>query len=189
MTAPAQSKGNNHVLLMQFLFGQVNSGTGIAEFLIIFPVCKPGIIFIYVDGTVVDFLVTANTGIRSFIKSSAVFPIKIGAGLVTGGAGSAFDTAYKNLPTGIGLFAAIPMDAEVFYIVKSALMIPARQAVCLDFFRDGSRIFTQVSGNVLESTAFIQRIFNVYTVFKGKMFLVTGNIFAHKISYCCQKET
>ena len=28
------------------------------------------------------------------------------------------------------------------------------------------------------------------TVFKGKMFLVTGNIFAHKISsYCCQKET
>ena len=102
--------------------------------------------------------------------------VKIGAGLVTGGAGSTFDTADENLPTGIGLLAVIPMDTEVLCIVKSALMVPVRQAVCLDFFRDGSRIFTQVSGNVFGDTAFIQRGFNVYTVFKGKMFLVTGNI-------------
>jgi len=59
----------------------------------------------------------------------------------------------------------------------------------LDFLRDGSRIFTQVFGNDLEGISFIQRVFNVDTVIKGKMFLVTGNIVAHKISsYCCQKE-
>ena len=176
---------------MEFPFCHVNSGTGIAESLTVFPICKPGIIFIFVcDGTVVDFLVTAIADVRSFIKSCAAFPLKIGAGLVTGGAGSAFDTTDENLPTGIGLFTVIPMDTEVLCIVKSALMIPVRQAMCLDFFRDGSRIFTQVFGNDFEGTAFIQRIFNVYTVFKGKMFLVTGNIVAHKMSfYCCQKET
>ena len=76
------------------------------------------------NGTVVDFLVTAIADVRSFIKSGAAFPLKIGAGLVTGVAGSAFDTADENLPTGIGLFAVIPMDTEVLCIVKSALMIP-----------------------------------------------------------------
>ena len=176
---------------MEFAFCHVDSGTGTAEFLTVFSVCKPGIIFIFVcDGTVADLLVTAITDVRGFIKSGAAFPLKIGAGLVTGGTGSAFDTADEELPTSIGFFTVIPMDTEVFCIVKSTLMIPVRQTVCLDFFRDGSGILTQVSGNVLEGTAFVQRVFNVYTVFKGKMFLVTGNIFAHKISfYCCQKET
>mgnify|MGYP003094872584 CR=1 len=42
-----------------------------------------------------------------------------------------------------------------------------------------SRIFTQVFGNDLEGISFIQRVFNVDTVIKGKMFLVTGNIVAH----------
>lgn len=82
------------------------------------------------------------------------------------------------------------MDTEVLGVVKSAFMILNRQAMCFHFFRDGSRIFAQVFDNVLESSSLIQRIFNVDTVFKGKMFLITGNIFAHKISaYCCQKET
>lgn len=58
-------------------------------------------------------------------------------------------------------------------------MIPVRQAMSLDFLRDGRRIFTQVFGNDLEGISFIQRVFNVDTVIKGKMFLVTGNIVAH----------
>ncbi len=189
MTLPPTKRGRprKHVLLMQCAFCYVNSGTGIAVFLTVFPDSKPGIIFIFVcDGTVVDFLVTVTVDVRSLIKYGAAFTLKIGAGLVTGGAGSAFDTADENLPTGIGLFAAISMDTEVLCIVKSALMIPVRQAMCLDFFRYASRIFTQVFGNVLEGTAFIQRVFNVYTVLKGKVFLVTRNITAHKISsYCC----
>ena len=87
---------------MQFTFCHVNSSTGTAEFLTVFPVCKPGIIFIFVrDGTEVDFRVTSIADIRSFIKSGAALPLKIVAGLVTGGAGSAFDTADENLPTGI----------------------------------------------------------------------------------------
>lgn len=176
---------------MQLAFCHVNSGTGIAEFFTVLPVRKSGIVFIFVcDSTVIDFLVATIADIRGFIKSATVFTLKIGAGLVTGRAGSAFDTADENLPTGIGLFAVIAMDAEVLCIVKSTFMIPVRQTMCLNFLRDGSRIFTQVFSHIFEGTAFIQRVFNVYTVFKGKMFLVTRNIFAHKISsYCCQKET
>lgn len=151
-----------------------------AEFLTVFPVCKPGVVFIFVsDGTVAGFRVTAIADVRSLIKSGATLLLKIVAGLVAGGAGSAFDPADENLPTGIGLFAVIAMDTEVLCIVKSTLMIPVRQAMCLDFFRDDSRIFTQVFGNDLEGISFIQRVFNVDTVIKGKMFLVTGNIVAH----------
>lgn len=72
----------------------------------------------------VDFRVTAIAGVRSFIKSDATLLLKIVAGLITGGAGSVFDTADENLATGIGLFAVIPMDTEVLCIVKSTLMIP-----------------------------------------------------------------
>ena len=48
-----------------------------------------------------------------------------------------------------------------------------------DFFRDCSRILTQESGNILKGSAFIQFVFNIDTVFKGKVFLVTRNIFTH----------
>ncbi len=43
--------------------------------------------------------------------------------------------------------------------------------------------------NVFKGCAFIQFIFNVNTVFKYKMFLVSWYIFAHDFSfYCCQKK-
>lgn len=84
------------------------------------------------DSTVTDLLVTAIADVRGIIKSGAAFPLKIGAGVVTGGTGSTFDTADEDLPTGIGLFTVIPMDPEVLCIVKSTLMIPVRQAVCID---------------------------------------------------------
>lgn len=141
------------------------------------------------NGAVTDFLIAAIADIRGFVQSVIAFLFKIGACLVTGGAGSAFDTTENDLATGIGFSAVITVDTEVLGIVKSTLMILVRKTMCFHFFRDGSRIFAQVFGNVLEGRAFIQRVFNMYTVFKGKMFLVTGNIFAHRISpYCCQKE-
>lgn len=124
----------------------------------------------------VDFLVATIADIRGFIKSAAAFPLKIGADLVAGRARSAFDTTDENLSTGIGLFAVIAMDAEVLCIVKSTFIVPVRQTMCLDFFRDGSRIFAQVFSHIFEGTAFIQGVFNAYTVFKGKVFLVTRNM-------------
>ncbi len=60
-------------------------------------------------------------------------------------------------------------------------MIPVRQAVCLDLFRDGGRIFAEKSGDIFKGCAFVQFIFEINTVFKGKMFLVAGNIFTHRV--------
>ena len=176
---------------MEFTFGHVDPGTGITEFFTIFSVCKTGVIDVLVgNGAVIDLLIAAIADIGGFVQSVTAFLFKIGACLITGRAGSTFDATENDLAAGIGLSAVITVDTEVPGIVKSALMIPVRQTMCLHFFRDGSGIFAQVFGNVLESRSFIQRIFNVDTVFKGKMFLVAGNIFAHKISsYCCQKET
>lgn len=136
-----KQRSDNQVLLMQLAFCHVNSGAWVAEFFTVLPVRKSGIIFIFVcDSTVVDFLVATIADIRGFIKSAAAFPLKIGAGLVAGRARSAFDTTNENLSTGIGLFAVIAMDAEVLCIVKSTFIVPVRQTMCLDFFRDGSRI-------------------------------------------------
>ena len=48
-----------------------------------------------------------------------------------------------------------------------------------DFFRDCGRIFTKEPGNILKGSAFIPFVLNIDTVFKGKVFLVTRNIFTH----------
>ena len=48
-----------------------------------------------------------------------------------------------------------------------------------DFFRDCGRILAQEPGNILKGSAFIQFVFNIDTVFKGKVFLVTRNVFTH----------
>ena len=50
-----------------------------------------------------------------------------------------------------------------------------------DFFRDCGRILAQEPGNILKGSAFIQFVFNIDTVFKGKVFLVTRNIFTHHV--------
>lgn len=101
-----------------------------------------------------------------------------------------FNATKNDFVASTGFSAVITVDTEVLGIVKRAFMIPVGQTMCVHFFRDGRGICAQVFGNALEDKAFIQRVFNVYTVFKGKMFLVTGNIFAHKISSCCcRKET
>ena len=48
-----------------------------------------------------------------------------------------------------------------------------------DFFRDCGRILAQEPGNILKGSALVQFVFDIDTVFKGKMFLVTRNIFTH----------
>ena len=97
-----KERSYNQVLLMQLAFCHVNSGTGIAEFFTVLPVSKPGIGFIFVcDSTVIHFLVATIVDTRGFIKSAAAFPLKIGAGLVTGRAGSAFARRKLNCITNI----------------------------------------------------------------------------------------
>ena len=48
-----------------------------------------------------------------------------------------------------------------------------------DFFGDCGRILAQEPGNILKGSALIQFVFDIDTVFKGKVFLVTRNIFTH----------
>ena len=48
-----------------------------------------------------------------------------------------------------------------------------------DFFRDCGRILAQEPGDIHKGRALIQFVFDIDTVFKGKMFLVTRNIFTH----------
>ena len=50
-----------------------------------------------------------------------------------------------------------------------------------DFFRDCGGILAQEPGDILEGSALIQFVFDIDTVFKGKMFLVTRNIFTHDV--------
>lgn len=79
---------------MQLAFCHVNPCTGSTERFPVFPVCKPGVIMIFVcDRAAADLFATAIADVRGFIKPDAAFPFKIGAGLAAGGAGSAFDAA------------------------------------------------------------------------------------------------
>lgn len=58
-------------------------------------------------------------------------------------------------------------------------VIPVRKAVSPDFFRDRGGILAQEPGNIFKRCAFVQFVFDVNTVFKGKMLLVARNIFTH----------
>ena len=73
----------------------------------------------------------------------------------------------------------IAVDTEVFCIIEGTFVIPVRKAVSPDFFRDRGRILAQKPGNILKGCALVQFIFDIDTVFEGKMFLVTRNIFTH----------
>ena len=171
---------NDLILFAKLLFRQVDPDPGIPEFFAVFPVSKSGVIRVFVgDGAVADLFGTAVADIRSPVKSWAAFFFEVLAGLVTGRTGSTFDPAQDNLSAGVGLLAVIAVDTEVFGIIEGPFVIPVRKAVSPDFFRDRGRILAQEPGNILKRCAFVQFIFNIDTVFKGKVFLVTRNIFTH----------
>ena len=173
---------NDLILFTKLLFRHVDPDPGIPEFFAVFPVSKPGVIRVFVgDGAVADLFGTAVADIRSPVKSWAAFFFEVLAGLVTGRTGSAFDPAQDNLSAGVGLLTVIAVDTEVFGIIEGSFVIPVRKAVSPDFFRDRGRILAQEPGNILKECALVQFIFDIDTVFKGKMFLVTRNIFTHHV--------
>ena len=92
------------------------------------------------NGTVVDFLCTTITDIRSLIQSAAAFLYKVIASLVTGGTGSVLYPTKDNLAAGIGLFTMVAMDTEIFRIIKSTFVITVRQPVSSYLFRNNGRI-------------------------------------------------
>ena len=173
---------NDFVFLMEFASGHVDAGSGITKFFFVFTVSKAGIVSIFVCyGAVVNFFGASIADIRCLIQPVAAFFFKILAGLVTSWTGSTFDTAENELATGISFLTVIPVDAEVLCIIKGSFMIPVGQAVCPDFLGYGGGILTQETSNVLKGSPFVQFVFNVDTVFKGKMLLITGNVFTHSV--------
>lgn len=127
------------------------------------------------------FFRTAVADIRSPVKPHAMFFFKVSAGLVAGRAGCAFDSAQDNFPTGIRLLTVIAVNTEVFGVIESPFVIPIWETVSPDFFRDCGRILAQEPGDIHKGRALIQFVFDIDTVFKGKMFLVTRNIFTHRV--------
>ncbi len=85
---------NDLILFAKFPPGHVDPGSGIPEFFTIFPVSKPCVIRIFMgDGAAADLFGTAVADIRSPVKSSAALFFEVPASLITGRAGSAFDSA------------------------------------------------------------------------------------------------
>ena len=171
---------NDLILFVKFPPGHVDPGSGIQESCLVFPISKPGIIRVFVgDGAVADLFVASVADTRSPVKSYAALFFEVPAGLITGSAGSAFDLAQDNLSAGIGLPTVIAVDTEVFGIIEDPFVIPVRKAVGPNFFRDCGGILTQEPGNIFKRCAFVQFIFDIDTVFKGKVFLFARNIFTH----------
>ena len=128
--------------------------------------------------------------IRSPVKSYAALFFEVPAGLITGRAGSAFDLAQDNLSAGIGLPTVIAVDTEVFGIIEDPFVIPVRKAVGPNFFRDRGGILAQEPDNIFKRCALVQFIFDIDTVFKGKVFPGCQEyIYSSYTSFCCcQKE-
>jgi len=175
---------------LKLLPGKIDSGPGIRKLITVFPIRKPCVIGVFMgDCAMIDLLWASVANIGSFVQPVAPFLFKVFAGLVASWTGSTLNTAKDNLAAGIGLFAVIAMDTEVLSIIKGTLMVPVGQAMALYLFRDSGRILTKEFGAILKGCTFVQFIFNVNTIFKCKMFLVTWDIFTHKFSfYCCQRE-
>lgn len=130
--------------------------------------------------TMVDCFGTSIAYERCLIQACAAFLLEIRTGLVTGWAGGTFYTAQDDLVADVGLPAVITVDTKVMSIVKRAFVIPVTESVQLNFLGDGSRILTEKSCDILKGFTFIQRPFNVLSVFQSQMLLVARYIFAHK---------
>ena len=82
----------------------------------------------------IDSFRTSITDVRSLIKTVTLFFDKIGAGLVTGGTGSTFNAAKKDLIAGIRFLTAETLGTEVLRIKKSPFVKPIGGSSGLHFF-------------------------------------------------------
>lgn len=61
------------------------------------------------------------------------------------------------------------------WVIKAAAVPGVGDSVSEHLIGNGGWIFTEVSGNLAEGLAFIQRTLNISTVIKGEMFMVSWN--------------
>ena len=123
-------RGDDHILLPQFMLCHTDAGAGIRKEFPVLPVSEFSIIAVFVgDGAVVYGFWTSITDIGCFIEAVTAFLGKIGTGLVTGRTGSTFHITEDDLTAYVSLPAAVTVDTEVMGIVESALMIPVTEPV------------------------------------------------------------
>lgn len=144
-------RGDDHILLPQFMFRHADTGAGIRKELPVLSVSEPCIIAVFMgDGAVVYGFRTSITDIRCLIEAVTAFPDKVRTGLVTGRTGSALCITEDDLTVYVSLPAAVTVDTEVVGVIESALMIPVTKTVSPDFFADGGRIFAQILSDLFE---------------------------------------
>lgn len=80
------------------------------------------------------------------------------------------------------------VDTKIFGIQEeSPPGIEIGQAVGMDLFGYRARVLAEMACNLLERDAVIQGTFYVKPVRRGKVFVVTRDIFTHDVSFrCCQ---
>jgi len=120
---------------VEFLSGHSDSGPGILETLPVFPISEPGIVGIFVGNrTMIDLFTASIADVGSPIKFAAAFFLKIRTGLVTGGTGSTFNAAKKDLIAGIRFLTTETLGTEVLRIKKSPFVKPIGGSSGLHFF-------------------------------------------------------
>lgn len=104
-------RGDDHILLPEFMFCHTDAGTGIMKTFPALPVSELRIITVIIcDGSMIDGFWVAVTDIGSIIQTVTAFPYRFNAGLVAGMTGSAFRITEDNLAAYICLTAAITVD-------------------------------------------------------------------------------
>lgn len=123
------------ILFVEFLSGHSDAGSGILETFPVFPVSEHGIIGVFVGNcTMIDLFTASIVDVGSPIKSAAAFFLKIRIGLVTGGTGSTFNAAEKDLIVGIRFHTTETLGTEVLRIKKSPFVKPIGGSSGLHFF-------------------------------------------------------
>lgn len=148
---------DDHILLSQFMLCHADTGAGIRKEFPVLSVSEFSIIAVFVgNGTVVYGFRASIADIGRLIEAVTAFPYKVRAGLVAGGTGSTFYITEDELAAHIRFPAVIAVDAEVMGIIENAFMVPVAEAVGSDLLGDGSRILTEIFGDLLKTKSLIQ---------------------------------
>lgn len=136
---------------MQLFLCQADAGAGVGKAFGILALC--GLCVVIVFNRYLAFVAgdrTAVTNKGCFIYMAAFFTFKPVTYIVTDMAGAAVSVTQDELVTGIGLFAAKPVDTKVIGIGKTAPVPCIWGPVLPDFIRDGGRVFAEISGYLAE---------------------------------------
>ena len=118
------------ILFKPLMLCHVYAGARINQCFPIYPVGVYGIVPVLAwYRASADYLGTAVTYIRSFIKTVTTFSDKVGAVLVAGGTGCTLDTAEDDLIADIGLLTLVAMDTEVVGVIECSLAIKVTHPV------------------------------------------------------------